>query len=115
MNTQTTCKVCISSNKITHCRDIAEYLKQLNIAANVTTNSTIVKKHGKMIHETGCAIVYSCNPEKMYDELWKPLQSKYDLGCAYVDVNSHFHGCIYDLYRKSSCPGNKNTSKLFTR
>jgi len=105
MNCQTTCKVHISSNKITNCREVAQYLKQLNIAANVTSNSTIVKKDGMMSYETGCTIVYSCNAEKMYDELWKPLQSKYKLGCAYVDIHSHFHGCIYDLYRKSSCPG----------
>lgn len=105
MNYHTTCKVYISSDKITDCREIAQYLKQLNIVANVTSNSSIVNKDGKMTYETGCAIIYSCNVEKMYDELWKPLQLKYKLGCAYVDINSHFHGCIYDLYRKSSCPG----------
>ena len=115
MNYQTTCQVHISSNKITDCREVAQYLKQLNIAVSVTPNSTVVKKDGKMVYETGCAIIYSCNAEKMYDELWKPLQSKYKLGCAYVDINSHFHGCIYDLYRKSSCPGVMNIPKLFTR
>ena len=105
MNLQTTCQMNISSDKIKDCRDIAQYLKELNIVANVTPNSTIIKKDGKMIYEIGCTITYSCNVAKMYDELWQPLKKKYELGCAYVDVKSHFQGCIYDLYRKSSCPG----------
>ena len=115
MNLQTTCKMHISSNTITDCREIAQYLKQLNIAANVTPNSTIIKKDGKMVYEIGCAISYSCNVEKMYDELWTPLKSKYGLGCAYVDVKSQYQGCIYDLYSKSNCPGVIRKCNLFTR
>ena len=108
MNLQTTCKVHVSSDKIKDCSEIAQYLKQLNIVANVTPNLTIVKKNGKMVNEIGCAIIYSCKVEKMYNELWQPLKSKYNLGCAYVDVKSHFQGCIYDLYRRSNCPGAVN-------
>ena len=115
MNLQTTCQMYISSDKIKDCREIAQYLKQLNIVANITPNSSIVKKDGKLVYETGCAIVYSCNAEKMYDELWRPLKSKYNLGCAYVDIKSVYQGCIYDLYCASNCPGEINKPKLFTR
>ena len=105
MNLQTSCQVNISSPKIKDCSEIAHYLKELNIAANVTPNSTIIKKNGKMIYEIGCTINYSCNIEKMYNELWLPLKLKYDLGCAYIDIKSQYHGCIYDLYSKTKCPG----------
>ena len=115
MNLQTTCKIHVSSNKIKDCSEIVQYLKQLNIVANVTPNLTIIKKDGKMINEIGCAITYSCKVKEMYNELWRPLKSKYDLGCAHVEVNSHFQGCIYDLYCVSNCPGVINKPKLFTR
>jgi hypothetical protein len=115
MNLQTTCQVNISSDKIKDCREIAQYLKQLNIAANVTSNSTIVKKDGKMISEIGCTIIYSCKVDKMYDELWRPLKQKYLLGCAHVDIKSNYQGCIYDLYRETNCPGQISKPRLFTR
>lgn len=105
MNLKTTCQVNISSNKIKNCQEIVEYLKQLNIPANVTSNLTIVKKNDEMVNEIGCTIIYSCDIKKMYNELWQPLKKKYYLTCAHIDVKSHFQGCIYDLYRKSKCPG----------
>ncbi len=105
MNLQTTCNVNISSNKIKDCHEIEKFLKQLKIVANNTPNLTIIKTYGKMVNEIGCKIIYSNNIEEMYDELWLPLKTKFNLGCAYVEVNSHFQGCIYDLYRASNCPG----------
>jgi hypothetical protein len=100
-----TCELNISSSKINSCEDISKMLTNLGIVGNVTSNNSIIKFNGKYKTEIGCKITYTCNPETMFEEVWKPLQDKYSLGCAYININSQFHGCIYDLYRKSKCPG----------
>ena len=101
----TTCKIYISSSKINSCEDIANFLLKLNIIANVSENfSTIPCKYG-LNKEKGCKIIYNCDVNTMKDKLWNPLKQKYGLDCAYIDIYSSYNGCIYDLYRKSSCPG----------
>jgi hypothetical protein len=100
-----TCELNISSHKIKSCEDISKMLREMGIVGNVTPNNSIIKFDGKYKTEIGCKITYSCNPDTMFEKVWKPLQDKYDLGCAYININSQFHGCIYDLYRNSNCPG----------
>ena len=101
----TTCELNISSSKLKSCDEIIKMLSTLKIVGNVTQNNSIIKYDGKYKTEIGCKITYTCDPDKMFDELWLPLQNKYKLGCAYINMNSLFHGCIYDFYRKSNCPG----------
>ena len=100
-----TCELNISSSKIKSCEDISKMLRGMGIVGNVTSNNSIIKFDGKYKTEIGCKITYTCNPDTMFEEVWKPLQDKYKLGCAYININSQFNGCIYDLYRKSNCPG----------
>ena len=100
-----TCELNISSSKIKSCEDVSKMLREMGIIGNVTPNNSIIKFDGKYKTERGCKITYSCDPDTMFDIVWKPLQDKYDLGCAYINISSQFHGCIYDLYRNSKCPG----------
>lgn len=105
-NMNTNCDVYISSSNITDCKLLAEYLKTLNIMANVSENTSIICSNKNYTIEKGCKISYTCNVNTMKEKLWIPIQKKYDLTCAYVDISSKFNGCIYDLYRKSNCPSN---------
>lgn len=99
------CELNISSPKIKSCEEICKILREIGIVGNVTPNNSIIKFDGKYKTEIGCKITYSGNPSTMFDTVWKPLQDKYDLGCAYININSQFHGCIYDFDRNSKCPG----------
>ncbi len=101
----TTCNLFISSTSIKNCDEIVTFLKQNKIVGNVTKNKTIIKNNNDIIEETGCKITWACNPEQIKQKVWVPLKKQYNLGCAYIDIEAKYQGCINDLLGDSRCSG----------
>lgn len=97
----------ISSPHINSCMDVAEYLKQCNIACHVTPNYTVVPGPvaNEYITETGCQIKFGSHHPCLINSLfWSKMQSQFKLKCAHLEVEGKFRGCIYDYFRNSQCP-----------
>lgn len=101
----------ISSPLINSCQDVAEYLKQCQIACHVTSNYTVVPGPiaDEYITETGCQIKFGSHHPCLINPLfWKKLQNKFKLNCAHLEVEGKFKGCIYDYFRNPQCPNKSN-------
>ena len=101
----TTCNLFISSPSIKNCDEIIDFLKQNKIIGNVSQNKTVIKNKHDIIEEIGCKITWNCRPEQIKKKVWLPLKKQYSLGCAYIDIEAKYHGCINDLLAKSRCNG----------
>ena len=99
----------VSSKKITHCQEVAEYFRQCKIQCHVTTNHTVVctdTKNDTYDMEIGCQIKFGKHSPSLIDALfWLQLKDRFDLNCAHLDVEGKFKGCIYNFLRKGMCPG----------
>ena len=105
-----TIELFISSDKIKNCNEIVDLLINLQILGNVSSNKTIIKKNNKYFLEKGCKIIIANHQnidskKDIEKKLWEPIQNKFNLECAYINVSNNFNGCIYDYLRKSNCPG----------
>lgn len=101
----TTFDLYVSSPKILHCREIALLLKEKGIVSHVTQNDTIIKDGNKHRLEIGCKITGTVKePKNIYFNIWGPLQQKFKLNCAYLNIHSSINGCIFDVFRNSNCP-----------
>lgn len=95
----------VSSKHILHCREIALLLKKQGIISNVTQNDTIIQNGNKFNLEIGCKITGSVkDPRSIYTKIWPPLQHTFKLKCAYLHLYQSTSGCIFDIFRESSCP-----------
>ena len=95
----------ISSPQINNCAEVAEYLRQSHIKCHVTSNDSIVKIKDKFIIEKGCQIKFgNHHPKLINTTFWNNLQQKFKLGCAYLEVEGKYKGCIYDYFLNSVCP-----------
>lgn len=90
------------------CREVVMYMRLLGFTGDVTTNTTIID--GGI--ERGCrAILASKNELEDVKTLWTKLKSSYDLTCAHVKIETDTKsGCVLDVIRPSSCPGNPRAS-----
>jgi hypothetical protein len=87
---------------LSDCSEVVTLMKRLGINGDVTPNQTVLD--GSI--EQGCRIlVASKDPKENVKKLWTNLQDQFGLTCAHVDLLSHESGCVFDVYRKSSCPG----------
>lgn len=93
--------------KITSCKEIAETLQSCKIPCKVIeTHSIIPSRSGSHRYEKGCDILLTnYHHDKIVSTVWKPLQTKYEFDCAYIEIPGGFSGCIYDFMRQSNCPG----------
>lgn len=108
----------ISSPHINSCQDVAEYLKQCNIACHVTPNYTVVHAPtdysgtDKYITETGCQIKLGTHHPYLINPLfWTRLRNRFKLDCAYLEVEGKYKGCIYDYLNKTQCPSALDAQK----
>lgn len=93
--------ISVSSSQITKCDEIIYLMRQLNIDGDVSKNKTVVD--GNV--ETGCRIHVTSKPVKQnIYRLWESMKVKFQLNCAHVEIKNNESGCIYDIYRKTSCP-----------
>ena len=77
------------------------HMRDLGLNGDVTCNKTILD--GRF--ENGCrALVVGPSAKEDAWRLWKRLEATQSLRCAHVDVGSRVSGCVYDVYRESSCP-----------
>lgn len=99
-------EISISSDKIDNCTEIATFLANMNIACSISENISVVPYDNRMVLEKGCRIkIGGHEPGIINNSMWDKLKNKFDLTCAHIHVEGKFKGCIYDYFRKSSCPG----------
>ncbi len=92
----------ISGNLSSNCDEVILLMKTLCINGDVTPNKTIID--GNI--ENGCRIyVSSKDIYKNTKLLWKNISNNYGLTCAHVKFSEHQDGCVFDVFRKSQCPG----------
>ena len=95
------------------CALVAKFLAEMNIAADVTSNSSVIETEhgGTFTIERGCRILLSGQQPEVVGQLWPKLKEEFGLQCAHFKQESMFSGCIYDYLRDSNCPGATNSSK----
>lgn len=111
----------VSSPSITSCREIAEYMRERQIACDITSNYTVMcpthdaqrtaqppsapqPAHGAI--ETGCRIrFHNHHPARINPVFWSHLRERFGLSCGHLVVAGKFSGCVYDYFRESCCPG----------
>ena len=100
----------ISSNKL-NCKEIADMMLKSGIPCSVTENTSVVPYKEKFILEKGCRLVIDKvypNSNLIENDIWKPIQKKYNLDCAHLSIDNLFSGCIYTYFDKTSkCPKSK--------
>ena len=98
----------ISSNKL-NCNEVAELMLKSGIPCSVTNNTSIVPYKNTFKLEKGCRIIIdkvNPNSNMIENNIWKPIQKKFNLNCAHLSIDNIFKGCIYDYFDKTSkCPG----------
>ena len=96
----------ISSQNIKDCKDVANTLAKCGVICSVTPNYTVRSLEKACSLENGCTIILTnIKTENIRETVWNPLKKEYDLGCAYLNINGIFKGCIYDFLSPSLCPG----------
>ena len=114
MNLSYTIQLSISGSQIdSKCQEVIALLKQHNIGnSSVVPNKSIqCDSSGKCYLENGCRITLGTQQiDSIQDTLWKPLQQRFSLGCGFISIDSHYSGCVFDLWRVSNCPGGINSS-----
>jgi hypothetical protein len=87
-------KLSISSNNIKKCSDIVKILLDLKVLSKVTSNESIVKYNDNYKIERGCTINIMNIETNNIKEIWRPLQKKFNLNCAHLEIPGKFNGCI---------------------
>ena len=117
MSHMITSKLSISSKKLTNCHEVIELLYQVGIPCKVVETESVVKQttsrgNPYYIKEPGCEITLcGVDPNKIYQNVWKPLQTKFELGCGHLQVGQQFSGCIYRYVQPYQCPKPKHVSQ----
>ena len=93
--------ISVSSPQITKCDEIIHLMRQLNIDGKISKNKTVI--NGNV--ENGCRIHVTSEPVKpnIY-RLWESMKVKFELSCAHVEIKYNESGCIFDIFRETSCP-----------
>lgn len=100
-----TIKLMISSNNIRNCQKVALLLQQNGILSNISPNYSIIKKNNKYILENGCNIILTNTQIHQIKGVWKKIKKEYSLGCAHLEVENKYKGCIYNFLNHTECPG----------
>ena len=90
----------VSGGRLGDCSRVAALLKRLNVNGDVTRNQTILDG----TEEPGCRIRLFGGKEKAR-LVWETLRKEADLTCGHIDVATHESGCVLDVLRPSTCPG----------
>ena len=91
------------SQRHLNCFEIYQYLADIGIPCQVKTNWTVALDTTR---ENGCQLFFPItNRQQLKTEVWNPLQNKYKLGCAHIDVKGKFSGCIHDFFALKGCKG----------
>ena len=102
----------ISSKKIKNCNEVLHYLYHLGITCSITNTHNLVKYDNDLHYEKGCRILFNSHKPDMINKLfWNKLQRRFDLQCAYLNVQGKFLGCINDYLNESKCTTYKKIKK----
>jgi hypothetical protein len=90
------------SGKRVCCEEVANMMSQLGVNGDVSANTTSIDG----FLEPGCRIMVASKDSRadVY-RLWTAVQTRFDLTCAHTAITHHENGCIFDVFRKSTCPG----------
>ena len=100
-----TIKLNISSKNIRNCHQVAFLLQKSGIISNISPNFSVIEKGEHKILENGCNIILTKTNLNHIEPIWNTLKKEYSLGCAYLEVENKYKGCIYNFLRKNNCPG----------
>lgn len=91
------------------CDDVARFLHEAGVTANVTANLTVTPQDTGPARENGCHVRFTGrDPVAAIKAVWPRLRRRFRLDCAYVDAAPRFQGCVMDLIRPSACPGTRD-------
>jgi len=89
------------------CREVVSAMRRLGIHGDVSSNVTVID--GDV--EPGCRATIVTKPVKQSSKkLWQTLLADMAFTCAHVEIISHEDGCVFDVFRKSACPGANDAS-----
>lgn len=92
--------ISISSNNL-DCKKVAEKLLELNILSSVIKNTSVIRRNDNYILENGCDIrLNRIEIDDIKDKIWKPLKKEFNLGCAHLEINGKYNGCINKYFKK---------------
>ena len=101
-----TTTVSISSSRLSECDDVVKTMLQLGIMTSVTNNKSVICNQDKCWLETGCRLIFGGISKKdLQSQIWNPLQTKYGLSCAHLNIQGVYSGCILDYLRETKCQG----------
>ena len=86
------------------CSEVVALLKTLGLAGDVTPNRTVVDGR----EEQGCRTVLQSKQDAR--TLWQAARARPDIQCGHVAVQLAEQGCVFDVFRDSSCPGSPRSS-----
>ena len=90
------------SHRNLQCDRVLQLLQKCQIASSVQSNQTIQCNKNTCWIEHGCQITINKHNKKKLNHLWKTLQSKENINCAYFKTHN-FSGCILDYLRDTLC------------
>ena len=84
------------------CGAVITAMRELGINGDITPNTTVLD--GTL--EYGCRILVTSAPVRENTRsLWERLRAHYSLRCAHATLSEYESGCVFDIFRPSSCPG----------
>ncbi len=99
----------MDDRKFANC-EILHLFDKLNIEAQlIQTESSVKDLSGKMVFEKGYIIrIFNYNTKENFkNDIWIPLQKKFNLICGHIKVNEEYTGCILNwpgVFTPSNCP-----------
>ena len=94
--------------KFTECQ-ILNLFDKHKLEVQIVKTKSVVKYNDDMKFESGYILkVHHCDDYKGFkDNIWEPLQKKFNLTCGYVVVDKEYMGCILNwpgVFTESNCP-----------
>ena len=101
----TTSDLTISSRKEINCDKVLETLRQSGVMCVIIPQKSVICKNTHCWIEKGCNIkITGLAHKEIEKKVWDPLQEKFDVTCAHLDIHGYYIGCIKNFIRPSNCP-----------
>ena len=77
------------------CKEMEKFLKSFNIKTLITSHYSLIP-HKKY----GCKLTQSISSKNDIENIWNPINKKYNFNYAYLKVDNIYNGCIFDYLEK---------------
>tara|TARA_Y100000591_G_C21702314_1_gene628903 strand:+ start:484 stop:825 length:342 start_codon:yes stop_codon:yes gene_type:complete len=79
------------------CKEMEKFLKSFNIKTLITSHYSLIP-HKKY----GCKLTQSISSKNDIENIWNPINKKYNFNYAYLKVDNIYNGCIFDYLEKTN-------------